>query len=49
MDLATVLTGKPSQDGGPVPVPMGSDSLKYSGLSRDNMKDLARVLKTKGI
>jgi len=29
MNLATVLAGQPTQEGGPIPVPMGTASLDY--------------------
>lgn len=44
MNLATVLTGNPAQAGGPVPVPMGSDSLQYNGLSGEDRQNLANAL-----
>jgi hypothetical protein len=44
MNLATVLLDKPAQAGGPVPVPMGSASLEYHGLSAQDKKDLQAAL-----
>ncbi|KAJ3492666.1 hypothetical protein NLG97_g5228 [Lecanicillium saksenae] len=44
MNLATVLTGHPSQEGGPIPVPMGSDSLQYRGISAEDRQNLAHAL-----
>ncbi|KAJ5975803.1 hypothetical protein N7481_009510 [Penicillium waksmanii] len=47
MDLATVVLGTPSQDGGPVPTPMGSSSLEYTGLSAQDKTDLQSALSGK--
>ncbi|KAJ5220671.1 uncharacterized protein N7469_009558 [Penicillium citrinum] len=44
MDLATVFLSNPSQDGGPVPTPMGSASLEYTGLSAQDKTDLQNAL-----
>lgn len=44
MNLATVLTGNPAQAGGPVPVPMSSNSLQYNGLSGQDRRNLADAL-----
>ncbi|KAJ6121972.1 hypothetical protein N7512_004437 [Penicillium capsulatum] len=49
MNLATVIAGQPSQDGGPVPIPMGSDSLQYNDLSDDNLRQLGQNLKANQI
>lgn len=49
MNLATVITGQPSQDGGPVPIPMGSDSLQYNDIDEDHMRELAYNLKSNNI
>lgn len=49
MNLATVIAGQPSQEGGPVPIPMGSDSLQYNDLSQDNLRELGYNLKAKNI
>lgn len=49
MNLATVITGDPSQEGGPVPTPMGSDSLDYSGVSENNLRELGKTLQQKGV
>ncbi|KAJ5338655.1 hypothetical protein N7452_005383 [Penicillium brevicompactum] len=49
MNLATVLTGNPTQEGGPVPTPMGSDSLDYSGVSEDDLRQLGQTLQDKGV
>ncbi|KAJ5090748.1 hypothetical protein N7532_009432 [Penicillium argentinense] len=49
MNLATVITGDPTQEGGPVPTPMGSDSLDYSGVSEDNLRELGKTLQQKGV
>lgn len=45
MDLATVLTGHPAQDGGPVPVPMGSASLEYHAVTKEEFEHLGHALK----
>lgn len=44
MTLATILTGVPAQDGGPVPIPMGSASLEYHGMTADDMIQLQSTL-----
>lgn len=44
MDLATVLLSNPAQAGGPVPVPMGSASLEYHGLTDQDKHDLQAAL-----
>ncbi|KAK2591212.1 hypothetical protein QQS21_011097 [Conoideocrella luteorostrata] len=44
MNLATVLSGDPAQAGGPVPVPMSSSSLQYTGLTTEDRKNLANAL-----
>ncbi|OQE44815.1 hypothetical protein PENCOP_c002G06859 [Penicillium coprophilum] len=44
MNLATVLLDKPAQAGGPVPVPMGSASLEYHGLTAQDKQDLQAAL-----
>lgn len=49
MDLATLVTGHPTQEGGPVPIVMGSASLLYNGLSQAELAQLGQVLKAKGI
>lgn len=49
MNLATVLTGNPTQEGGPRPTPMGSDSLDYSGVSDDDLRQLGQALQDKGV
>ncbi|RJE26420.1 hypothetical protein PHISCL_01221 [Aspergillus sclerotialis] len=48
MNLATVAAGQPTQEGGPVPVPMGSASLEYQGLTQDELFKLGQFLKVKG-
>lgn len=44
MNLATVLTGDPAQAGGPVPIPLGSDSLQYQGITVEDRQNLANAL-----
>lgn len=44
MNLATVLSGNPAQAGGPVPIPMGSDSLQYNDLTAQDRQNLATAL-----
>jgi hypothetical protein len=44
MNLATILTSNPAHAGGPVPIPMGSDSLQYNGLTGDDRRNLANAL-----
>ncbi len=44
MNLATVLTGNPAQAGGPVPIPMGSDKLQYTGIKGEDRQNLAKAL-----
>ncbi|KXT15016.1 hypothetical protein AC579_7757 [Pseudocercospora musae] len=44
MNLATILTGNPSQAGGPVPVPMSSNSLEYQGLTVEDRQNLSAAL-----
>jgi hypothetical protein len=48
MDLATVLTGDPTQDGGPVPTPMGSAAIQYSDLTDDEWHQVYNALKEHG-
>lgn len=48
MNLATVLIGQPTQEGGPVPVPMGSASLEYQDLTHDELMRLAHTLEANG-
>lgn len=48
MNLATVLTGQPTQEGEPVPVPMGSASLEYQDLTHDELIRLAHTLEANG-
>ncbi|KAJ5645176.1 hypothetical protein N7507_011187 [Penicillium longicatenatum] len=48
MDLATVILDNPTQDGGPVPTPMGSASLEYTGLSSQDKTDLQNALSKTG-
>ncbi|KAJ6001303.1 hypothetical protein N7499_002783 [Penicillium canescens] len=48
MDLATVLTGDPTQEGGPVPTPMGSDAIQYSDLTKDEWIQVAEALNKHG-
>lgn len=47
MNLATVITGNPSQEGGPVPVVMGSSSLQYEDLSDEERANLSEALASK--
>ncbi|KAJ6094997.1 hypothetical protein N7467_002510 [Penicillium canescens] len=49
MNLATVITGRPTQEGGPVPVPMGSASLDYHGVTADDLTKLGQALQDKGV
>lgn len=49
MNLATVITGKPTQEGGAVPVPMGSSSLDYHGVTEDELSRLGKTLHDKGV
>ncbi|KAJ6784324.1 hypothetical protein PWT90_07244 [Aphanocladium album] len=44
MSLATVLTDHPSKEGSPIPIPMGSDSLQYRGISAEDRQNLAHAL-----
>ncbi|BCS17658.1 uncharacterized protein APUU_10486A [Aspergillus puulaauensis] len=44
MNLAAVLLDNPAQAGGPVPTPMGSASLEYTGLSEDDKTQLQNAL-----
>lgn len=44
MNLATVLTGNPAQAGGPVPIPMGSDSLQYQNIKAEDRQGLSHAL-----
>lgn len=44
MNLATVLSGNPSQAGGPVPISKGTDALQYTKISVDERKKLASAL-----
>jgi len=44
MVLATVLSGHATQEGGPVPVPMGVDSLQYTGVRPEDRAQLAKAL-----
>ncbi|CEJ90689.1 hypothetical protein VHEMI06454 [[Torrubiella] hemipterigena] len=44
MNLAIVLSGHPAQNGDPVPIPMGSDSLQYLGVSTEDRQNLADAL-----
>ncbi|KAK8203147.1 hypothetical protein M8818_005372 [Zalaria obscura] len=44
MDLATVLTGEPAQAGGPVPTPLSSSSLSYTGLTDEDKTNLQNAL-----
>lgn len=48
MDLATVLTGDPTQEGGPVPTPMGSAAIQYSDLTKDEWIQVAKALNKHG-
>ncbi|KAF2142811.1 uncharacterized protein K452DRAFT_307727 [Aplosporella prunicola CBS 121167] len=45
MNLATVLSGNPTQQGGAIPIPMGSSSLEYLNLSKAEFKELKSALK----
>lgn len=45
MDLATLLIGHPTQEGGPVPTPMGSASLQYNGVTKEEFEQLGHALK----
>ncbi|KAL4922575.1 hypothetical protein BDW62DRAFT_196579 [Aspergillus aurantiobrunneus] len=44
MNLAAVLLDEPAQAGGPVPVPVGSASLEYHGLSGQQKQELQEIL-----
>lgn len=44
MNLAAVLLDNPAQAGGPVPTPMGSASLEYTGLTEQDKTDLQNAL-----
>lgn len=48
MDLATVLTGHPTQEGGPVPTPVGSDAIQYNDLTKDEWIQVAKALNKHG-
>ena len=47
MTLATVITDKPAQEGGAFPIPMGTDSLKYTNVSAADREALAKALGNK--
>ncbi|KAL4744287.1 hypothetical protein BDW72DRAFT_199744 [Aspergillus terricola var. indicus] len=49
MNLATVITGNPTQEGGAMPIVMGSASLEYHGLTQDELAQLGEALKANGI
>lgn len=44
MVLATVLSGNAAQEGGPIPIPMGVDSLQYTGVSAEDRRKLSEAL-----
>lgn len=44
MNLATVLLSDPAQAGGPVPTPLGSSSLEYTGMNSDQLQELQDAL-----
>lgn len=44
MNLANVLLNDPAQAGGPVPVPIGSASLEYHGISAQDKQELQTAL-----
>lgn len=44
-----MITGHPTQEGGPVPTVMGSATLLYNGLSQAELAQLGQILKAKGI
>ena len=48
MTLATVITAKPAQEGGAFPIPMGSDSLKFTNVSPEARKALTQALSGSG-
>lgn len=49
MNLATVLAGQPTQEGGPIPVPMGTANLDYHGVTEDDLAQLGKALQDKGV
>lgn len=48
MDLATVILNDPTQEGGPIPTPLGSASLQYTGLTDKDKADLQNALSKVG-
>lgn len=44
MVLATVISGTAAQEGGPVTIPMGTDSLQYTGMRPEDHEALAKAL-----
>lgn len=44
MTLVTVLTDEPAQAGGPVPIVLGTSSVEYQGMSKQELADLQNTL-----
>lgn len=47
MNLATVLTDKPAQEGSAFPITEGTDSLVYINVTAEDRKALAKALGTR--